>query len=218
MRKLKIAHICAFYTPAIGGVKQVVEEQAKRQIKEGHEVHVYTSDWDKSKRIKKKYEIIDGVHVHRCKHIARVANFATLWPSVFFEILKSDLDVIHTHVFGHLHFVLASVAAKLKGIPHVHTTHCPWTDAHRSTVGRIGVLLSYNILSRLSFKLVDKIIAITPWEIDFIKKFGGEKDKIVVLPNGMSSRFFIKVKNNDFKKKLKIKGKLVLFFGRLNVD
>ena len=50
---MKIAHITAFYTPAIGGVKQVVEELAKRQVKAGHEVHVYCSDWDKTKRIKK---------------------------------------------------------------------------------------------------------------------------------------------------------------------
>ena len=49
---MKIAHVCPFYFPAIGGVRQVVEELAKRQIKQGHEVHVFTSDWDKNKRIK----------------------------------------------------------------------------------------------------------------------------------------------------------------------
>ena len=48
---MKIAHVCPFYTPAIGGVKQVVEELAKRQVAAGHEVHVYTSDWDKKGRI-----------------------------------------------------------------------------------------------------------------------------------------------------------------------
>ncbi len=51
---MKIAHVCSFYTPAICGVKQVVEELAKRQVAAGHEVHVYTSDWDKTKRIKIK--------------------------------------------------------------------------------------------------------------------------------------------------------------------
>ena len=56
---MKIAHVCAFYTPAIGGVTQVVEELAKRQVNEGHEVHVFASDWDKEKRIKIKNEIID---------------------------------------------------------------------------------------------------------------------------------------------------------------
>jgi len=214
---MKIVHICPFYTPAIGGVKQVVEELAKRQIEQGHEVHVFTSDWDKERRIKNNYEIIEGVHVHRFRHLFKIGNFVSFWPGVFFEILKEDFDVIHSHVFGHPHFVLASLAGKLKGTPHVHTTHCPWTDAYRSIPARMGLFLSYNIFSRFASKLTDKIIAITPWEIEFIKSNGGEKDKIVVLPNGMDKKFFSKVKNNGFKKKHKIKGKMVLFFGRLNV-
>ena len=132
---MKIAHVSTFYTPAIGGVKQVIEELAKRQVKEGHEVHVFVSDWDKEKRIQEKEEVIDGVHVHRCRNLFRLANFAVIFPSVFSKLLKHDLDLIHSHVFGHFHFVLAALAAKIKKIPHVHTTHCPWTDAYRSFSG-----------------------------------------------------------------------------------
>tara|TARA_Y100000310_G_C20669951_1_gene809686 strand:+ start:1319 stop:2464 length:1146 start_codon:yes stop_codon:yes gene_type:complete len=214
---MKIAHICPFYTPTIGGVKQVVEELAKRQIKQGHEVHIFTSDWDKDNRIEKKEEIIEKIHVHRCFHILRIANFATIWPSVFNKLLKEKPDIIHTHVFGHVHFILSALASKIMKIPHIHTTHCPWTDAHRSIPGRIGVFLSYNIFSRLALKFTNKVIAITPWEINFIKKFGGKENQIIVLPNGMNKLFFKKIKNNNFKKKNKIKGDLVLFFGRLNI-
>ena len=214
---MKIAHVSSFYTPAIGGVKQVIEEIAKSQIEAGHEVHVYCSDWDKEKRVKKKEEVIKGVHVHRCYHYFKIANFESIWPSVFSKLMKEDFDIIHTHVFGHFYFVLAAMAAKLKGVPHIHTTHCPWTDAYRSLVGRVGILVSYNLFSRLAFKFTDRIIAITPWEFDFIKKFGGKQEQITNLPNGMDKAFFKKVKNNDFKTKNKIKGKLVLFFGRLNV-
>lgn len=219
--KLKIAHACPYYEPAICGVKQVVKEIATRQARLGNEVHVFTSDWDKEKRIKKKFEIIDGVKVHRIKHYFKVANFVTFFPGIFPELIKGKFDIIHSHVFGHPHFVLAALAAKLSGAKHIHTTHCPWTDAYRSTAGKIGLLLSYNIFSRLSAKLTDKIIAITPWEISQIQKYGAEKSKIAVLPNGMSENFFKKIKpiENDFKKKHKIpeKDKLVLFFGRLSV-
>jgi glycosyltransferase involved in cell wall biosynthesis len=214
---MKIAHVCPFYTPAIGGVKQVVEELAKRQSKQGHDVHVICSDWDKNKTIEIKHEIIDGVKIHRCKNLFSLVNFATFWPSLFSKIREGNFDVIHSHAFGHLHFVLSAFAAKSIGIPHVHTTHCPWTSEHRSTVGRMGVIMSYNFVSRAALKVTDKIIAITPWEMNFIKKFGGREERIVVIPNGMSNSFFDRVKNNDFKKKLGIKDKLVLFFGRLNV-
>lgn len=213
---MKIAHVCSFYTPAICGVKQVVEELAKRQVAAGHEVHVYTSDWDKTKRLKIKEEIIEGIHVHRCRHIARVANFGVIWPSVFFKLLKEDFDIVHTHVFGHPHVVLAGLAARIKKIPYIHTTHCPWSDAFRSTVGRLGVLVSYNIFSRFALHASNKIIAITPWEVGFIKNYGGEESKIKVLPNGMAGIFSSKIKDNDFRKKYQIKKNLILFFGRLN--
>ncbi len=214
---MKIAHICPFYTPAICGVKQVVEELAKRQIAEGHEVHIYTSDWDKNKRIKIKEETIDKIHVHRCRYILRIANFATVWPGIFFKLLYEDFDIIHSHVFGHVHFILSSFAAKIKNTPHMHTTHCPWTNAYRSLPGQIGIFLSYNIFSRIALKFTDKVIAITPWEIEFIKNYGGKESQIELIPNGMAKKFFKKIKNNDFKKKNKIKGKIVLFFGRLNI-
>lgn len=216
---MKIAHVCPFYTPAIGGVKQVVEELAKRQVKEGHEVHIYTSDWDKEKRIKKKEEIIDGINVHRCYHIAKIANFATVWPSVFFKLTNQDFDIIHSHVFGHMHYVLSALASRIIGAKHIHTTHCPWSDAKRSSIGEIGLFISYNIFSRFAAKLTDNFIAITPWEIELIKKYGGSEKKIKVIPNGMVKEFFKKIKKNNFKKKhnIPIKDKLVLFFGRLNI-
>ncbi len=214
---MKIVHISHEYDPTISGVRQVVQELAERQVRAGHEVHVFTSDWDKKKRIKKKSEVINGVHVTRFTHIAKVGTFSNIWPSFFSKLVKEDFDIIHSHVFGHLHFVLASIAATIKGIPHIHTTHCPWTNAHRPTLSRIGVFISYNIFSRIALKFTDKIIAITPWEVNFIKRFGGNEKKISVIPNGMDNSFFIKIKNNSFKKKYKIKDMLVLFFGRLNV-
>ncbi len=214
---MKIAHVCSEYSPAISGVGQVVEELAKRQASAGHEVHVYAPDWDKKQRIKEREEIIYGVHIHRCFHIARISNFATIFPSVFPLLMKEKFDIIHSHVFGHVHFVLTALAAKLSGAKHVHTTHCPWTDSYRSSLGKLGILVSYNTFSRLALRFTDKIIAITPWEFDFIKEYGGKESQIINIPNGMSEQFFKKIKNNDFKKKNKIKGQLVLFFGRLSV-
>lgn len=219
--KLKIAHVCPYYEPAICGVKQVVKEIAARQAKLGNDVHIFTSNWDKEKRIKKRFEIIDNIKVHRCRHYFKVANFVTFFPSVFSELIRGKFDIIHSHVFGHPHFVLSALAAKLSGAKHIHTTHCPWTDAYRSTAGKIGLILSYNIFSRFAVKLTDKIIAITPWELSYIQKYGGNKNKIKVLSNGMSEEFFNKItpKKNDFKKKHKIpeKDKVILFFGRLNI-
>ena len=217
MRKLRIVHVTHEYYPTISGVAQVVQELAERQVKAGHDVHVYTADWDKKKRIRKRKESINGVKIIRFRHIARMGNFASVFPGVFLKLLNERFDIIHSHVFGHVHFVLAALATKVIGAKHVHTTHCPWSDAPRSSLAKLGIALSYNLFSRVALKATDKIIAITPWEYDFIKKYGGAQDKIVNLPNGMAEIFFKIMKKNDFKRKNKIKDKLVLFFGRLSI-
>ena len=165
---MKILHVSHEYAPTISGVRQVVQELAERQVKAGHEVYIYTTDWDKEKRISIKEEVINGVKVVRFKHIVRVGNFANIWPSVIPNLFREDFDIIHSHVFGHVHFVLAALAAKIRRIPHIHTTHCPWTDAYRSIPAKMGIFVSYNLISRIALKFTDKIIAITPWEFDFI--------------------------------------------------
>jgi len=215
---MKIAYVCPFYEPAIGGVKQVVKELSARMIKKGHEVHVFTSDWDKYKRIKKKEEIIEGVHVHRCFHFFRVANFASFWPSVFFKLLTQDFDIIHTHLFGHPHSFFGALAARIKNVPHIHTTHCPWSDAKRGFIGNFLPIISYNTIGKLSLKWSKHILSITPWENDFIKKYGNKNiaSKIKIIPNGMDEIFFRKLNPNSFKEKYGIDKKIILFLGRFN--
>jgi len=213
---MRIAYICQFYKPVIGGVEEVIYELATRMAKQ-HEVHVFTSDFDKSGRIPVKEEIIEGVHVHRLHHLFHLTRFSPFWPSLLwnFKTKFGKFDIIHVHVFGHPFTFIGSLLAKLTKIPLVITTHCPWTTKFRTSLTNFFLFFSYN-LNRFSFKWANKIIAITPWEIPFIEKYGGEKEKITVIPNGVNGRFFEKIKNNQFKKKYGIKGKIVLFFGRFN--
>ncbi len=213
---MKIAHINMFYFPAFGGVEQVMYELAKRQVAEGHEVHVFCCDSDKNKRIEKKEEIIEGVHVHRIPYIFRMSLSTFIWPSLLWKF-DGNFDVVHTHVSGHAYIMIAGILSRIKGIKHIHTTHCPWTGTEfRPKVLRPFIFLNDLFLNKLAFGFIDRVIAITPWEVDAIKKFSKE-EKIKVIPNGMDKIFFKKIKNNKFKKKNKIKEKnLVLFFGRLN--
>ena len=214
---MRIAYICQFYKPVIGGVEEVIYELATRMAKQ-HEVHVFTSDFDKSGRIPVKEEIIEGVHVHRLRHLFHLTRFSPFWPSLLWNF-KSEFgkfDIIHVHVFGHPFTFIGSLLARLNKIPLVITTHCPWTDKFRTGLTKFFLFFSYN-LNRLSLNWADRIIAITPWEMLFIEKYGGKKEKITVIPNGVNSIFFEKIKCNQFRKKYGIKGKIVLFFGRFNV-
>lgn len=215
---MRIAYTQAYYLPVVDGPGQVIHEIATRLAKKGHDVHVYCSDSDKYGRIKKKEEVIEGVHIHRCFNWFTIANFATFWPSMIPKIMKSDYDIIHSHVSGHSYVLFSAIVSRLKKIPHIHTTHCCWTSGFRSLPGRIATWAVYKTLLPWMFRWTDKIVAITPWELEEIQKHGGKKEKITVIPNGMAGIFFKQVKKNRFRQRHGIPedAKVVLFFGRLN--
>jgi len=214
---MKIAHVNMFYLPTMGGVEKVIYELASRQVKDGHEVHVFCCDSDKNKRIKIKEEILDGVHIHRLPYWFRLSLNTFVWPSLLWRF-KGDFDIIHTHVSGHDYVLIMGFLSRVRGIKHIHTTHCPWTDASfRPFILRPFMFLNDMIFNKMSFSRIDKVISITPWELKILHGYIKDKTKIKVIPNGTDNIFFKKIKDNDFKKKYHIKEKkLVLFFGRLN--
>lgn len=213
---MKIAFVGMFYYPTFGGVEQVIQELAERYAKKGHEVHVYCCDSDKHKRIRLKEEVVNGVHIHRLRYWFRLSLSTFIWPGLLFRLFKDQkYDIIHSHVSGHAFVLFTGLIAKLKGIKHIHTTHCPWTDAYRKWILKVPLFFNNLIFNKLSFKLIDKVIAITPWEIGILKKWVSA-DKICIIPNGVDSILFKKVKENNFKKFFG-ENKIVLYLGRLNI-
>jgi glycosyltransferase involved in cell wall biosynthesis len=214
---MKIAHVSMFYYPTIGGVEQVMRELTERQVRDGHEVHVFCCDSDKYKRIEVKDEVVNGVHVHRVPYWFRLSLNTFVWPSLLNK-LKGDFDIIHSHVSGHDYVLFAGMKAKKLGSKHVHTTHCPWTGSEfRPLILRPFMFLNDLFMNKIIFKYVDKVVSITPWEHETLKKYIDDEDKIITIPNGTDKIFFKKIKDNSFKKKHGINEEnLVLFFGRLN--
>ena len=213
---MKIIHVCPFSpSRVIGGVAMVVRKLSERQVKEGHEVHVITSDWDKTKRISVLEETVRGVKIHYCHHYLKISSFSTIWPGVYKKLLKLKPDIIHAHVTGHLHPYLAMKAARKLKAKFIITTHCPW-ESKRSLSGAIANWISYKFFPVL--KHANAVIAITPWEHKFLKAKGVDENNIHTIPNGMDKIFFEKIKPNKFKEKHNIPKdhKIVLFFGRLN--
>lgn len=212
---MRIVFVGTFYSPTIGGVEKVIEELATRYVKQGHEVHVFCSDSDKNQRIEKKYEIIEGVHVHRSRYWLKLSLNTYIFPRVIWDLLWQKYDIVHTHVSAKDYILWAGIISFLKGRKHIHTTHCPWTDKFRSLSVRIPLFFTNNFFNYLSFFFCDQIIAITPWEVPILKKWTSES-KIKVIRNGMDSILFKRIKNNNFKNKYGIKEKVILFFGRLH--
>lgn len=208
-----------FFLPTFGGVEQVMYELAKRQVEDGHEVHVFCCDSDKNKRIKEKEEIIEGIHVHRFPYWFRISFNTFIWPSLLWRLGNyGKFDILHTHVSGHAYILFSGILSRLNRAKHIHTTHCPWTDiSFRPKILRLFLYLNDLFMNKFSFKFIDKIISITPWELDILNKYVNDENKIKVIPNGVDKILYKKIKRNNFKIKNNIKEKyLVLFFGRLN--
>ncbi len=205
-----------FYLPTFGGVEQVIYELAIRQVKEGHEVHVFCCDSDKNNRIKSKEEIIEGVHVHRLPYWFRLSLNTFIWPSLLWKF-RGEFDIVHSHVSGHDYVLFAGLLCKLKKIKHIHTTHCPWTDASfRPKILKPFLFLNDVFFNKWAFSLTDRIISITPWELETLERYS-PKEKITIIPNGVDKILFRRINQNNFRKRNGIKEKyLVLFFGRLN--
>jgi glycosyltransferase involved in cell wall biosynthesis len=212
---MKIAHINMFYLPTFGGVEKVMQELAERQVKQGHEVHVFCCNSDKYKRIPKSREVINGVQIHRLPYWFRLSLSTHIWPSLYKELKKYDFDILHTHVSGHLYVLLTGLVSRKQKSKHIHTTHCPWTDAFRPSILKPFLYINDKFLNKLSFKFIDKVVSITPWEHDQLKKYTS-KEKIETIPNGLDSILFKKITPNKYKEKNNIKGRMILFFGRLN--
>ena len=139
---MKIAHISMFYYPTFGGVEQVMQELAERQVRDGHEVHIFCCDSNKNTRIKIKHEIHNGVHIHRSRYWLRLSMSTFIWPGLLSQLPKYGFDVIHTHVSGHLYVLFAGIVSRIKGIRHIHTTHCPWTDKYRPLILKPFIFLN----------------------------------------------------------------------------
>jgi len=214
---MRIAHINMFYLPTLGGVEQVMYELTQRQVRDKHEVHVFCCDSDKNQRLKIKNEIIEGIHVHRLPYWFRLSYNTFIWPSLLWKF-KGKFDVVHTHVSGHAYILIAGILAKKHKFKHIHTTHCPWTDlSFRPAILKPFIFVNDLFMNKLAFSKVDKVIAITPWELKYLHKYIKNKNKIKVIPNGTDSILFKTITKNNFRKQHNIKEKyLVLFFGRLN--
>ena len=209
---MRIAMVCPFFLPVVGGMEKHVYNLSKALIAKGHEVTVLTSDIDhEGRRIKGREDEIEGIGIIRHRTIARMGRFVSLWPS-FAKELK-NFDLTHVHNPRHPHAVLATIFAKRK--PLVLTPHYPEYAAARGRGMQFLADLFDALLIGNLLKKFGAIIALHEGERELLIKRGVKDENIFVIPNGLEDEFFSA--KTDGKKELK-KGfkKIVLFVGRLH--
>ena len=177
MRSLKIAFITEFFHPHVGGCERRFMEIGRRLATKGHDVHVFTTQYDL--RLPKE-EKVNGITVHRYAHSGNYVSpdgfrsfGGILKYSVgsFMQLFDTDYDLYYSNQWPMLHSLLVKPVAT----PLIQEWCEVWTNCAKVTmmqkvlkhVGQYHVAVSEFTRQRLT-----NLLKIDP-------------SKIVVIPNGV---------------------------------
>ncbi|MBT7297012.1 glycosyltransferase family 4 protein [Candidatus Woesearchaeota archaeon] len=197
------------FPPLGGGASPLSFDLAKEIVKNGHEVDVITMNFKNLK----KYESIDGIHIHRVNCIRNHKEYSKsleLLSYIFPALIKSiQLHKIKKYDLNHTHFIIPTgivsyLLKKITKLPYMITSHgsdVPNYNPDRFKVGHI-------FIGPIWKKIIDNSEGIiTPSEYlkNLILKKYDNSDKIKVIPNGIKIDEITKTK----------KQKKIIYAGRL---
>ena len=164
------------YPPYIGGVESHVWEVSKRLVKKGFDVEIYSTD--PSGKLGRITEV-DDIKIRRFPSFAPNGIYH-LSRGLYLSLKNAHADIIHSH--GYQGFpMLASALAKVQnGIPLIVTLHCGFRK-----VGRLPYLIYDSLFGRIIFHRSDRIIIVSPIEMELIGELLKVKEKIRLVPNGV---------------------------------
>jgi len=206
---MKIFQVAPYFQPHIGGVESHVLEISLELIRRGHDVEVFTSQYDPALPAK---ESIDGVSVHRIKPLINV--FTTpVTPKLRSELLNKPCDVVHAHIPPPFVEFFSARACNKTDKPLVLTYHCDLelpnflnkfiSGFYRRTFGHYSLIYTDKIVvTSNTYAATSRSV----WHFD-----------PVVIPNAVDTKKF-NPKNNGSKiiKRHGLEGKkMVLFVGRV---
>jgi glycosyltransferase involved in cell wall biosynthesis len=177
MSQLKIMQVAVRFHPFIGGVEKYIEELSKALVGRGHKVTVVCADEPHCDD-----DDFFGVKVIRLPYVAKVAN-TNITPRLFLTLMKSDFDVIHTHIPTPWSADIAALVSLLKRKPLCVTYH---NDIVGQGLNDI-IARAYNaLLLPLVLGRAKKIIVTQPKYVDtsaYLKRY---QKKVAVIPLGVS--------------------------------
>jgi len=218
--KLKIAQITPYYTPSIGGVSGVAKYLSEEVLKLGHDVDVITAHRDHKGRPKlavPKYEIINGVKVHRYKSIFSMGHMS-IFPALISHLIKYKYDIIHYHSYRHPLCDISAFGGKVRNSVNILHGHGPFFEPGEINKFKAIAYNSYDKIAKLTtLRWSDVIIALNSYEKSRYIRFGIKENKIIIVPNAAENICFDQIDPNPFISKYQLQEKkIILFVGILN--
>lgn len=222
---MNILHVVTYFAPCFsaGGVVNAAYQIAKKQVEDGHNVSVYTTDsCDERIKFDDNYNVdIDGIKVFYFKNLShKMKTSLTIdTPLSLIRYMKktiNDFDIIHIHEHRHSLAIITHHYAKKNNIPYVLQAHgsvMPFFQKEKMKEV-FDKIWGFNILHDAC-----KVFALSEVEKEQYIKMGVGKDKIEIVPLGINLQEFNNLpEKGNFKRKYNIKDdeKLLLFLGRIH--
>lgn len=225
VRNMNILHVVNYFAPCFsaGGVVNAAYQIAKKQVEEGHNVCVYTTDSCQERmKLEHNYNVdVDGIKVFYFKNLSNdVKTKLTIdTPISLIGHLKkhiNDFDIIHIHEHRHSLAIATHRYAKKNEIPYV-------LQAHGSVLPFFQKEKLKEIFDKLwGFDILhdaDKVFALTEVEKEQYLKMGVDEEKIEIVPLGINLEEYNSLPDSGkFKSKYNVKEdeKLIVFLGRIH--
>lgn len=197
-----VVHVTAKYPPSLGGLENVVEQLSLAQSDIGTPNHVVTSNLGYEKHY------ADSNSVKRIKAI-EVAGLPIIFNLLFTLMREQRGSIFHVHVAQAFIPEVSWLAAKIrkaKLVCHFHLDVAP--------SGRFGWIfyLYKKYIFPLTLRVSDKVIVFSEEQKALVsRKYGVDKHRIIVIPNGVSQAFFHRPRTLGHREV-----KRVLYVGRLS--
>jgi colanic acid biosynthesis glycosyl transferase WcaI len=228
---MKILLVVAYFSPEIGSAAHVYRDLGKAFVQQGHEVDLITSyprEFNLVKDDKDKEfpldEIVDGIHVHRCRHPAlRDSMFVRglehfVLPYYYYKKyreLGKKFDAIIMYIPPLPLYYLAKKIRQRDGTRSILN----FQDFHPQELTDVGVLKNPVIIKilehieRQAYTKSDFITVLSSAGIDYIVKRGGNPEKIAHIYNGVTlSDIDTLFTKHDFKEREGITDKFLVSY------
>ena len=189
---MKILHVAHTFYPCLsfGGVVNAAYQIGLEQVKNGDEVHVYTTDTCKQRlELDNRYDVdVCGIKVDYFRNISnRIKNLTLIDTplSAVFRIRKDikNYDVIHIHEHRQTLAIITTYYARKYNIPYV-------VQAHGSVLPFFQKEKLKEIYDKLwgfkTLRCANKVFALTETEKKQYLSMGVPEDNVEIVPLGIN--------------------------------